>query len=80
MDRTTIMLPQALKARASRRASKLRISLGEFIRRSVEALLRADTSLGGEDPLLNDEEVYSGAVPDSLSEDHDRHLYGPGAE
>ena len=39
MKRTTIMLPEELRVRAGERARKLGLSLGEFIRRSMEAML-----------------------------------------
>ena len=76
MKRTTVMLPEALRARAMRRAQKLGISLGAFVRRSMEALL-AESGSDEEDPLLADDAVYGGPVPTDLAEHHDRCLYGP---
>jgi hypothetical protein len=75
MKRTSIMLPEELRARAGQRAGKLGISLGELIRRSLEAMLARDVA-PEEDPLLTDEEVYDGPVPEDLASAHDRYLYG----
>lgn len=77
MTRTTIMLPEGLKLRASRRARELGISLGELIRESVERRLDAGASLG-EDPLFSEVPVFEGSVPPDLSEEHDRYVYGEG--
>ena len=63
------MLPEQLRAQAKQRARTLGISFGELVRRSVEAMLEADP---GDDPLLNDKEVFEGPVPDDLVENHDR--------
>lgn len=77
MTRTTIMLPEGLKLRASERARELGISLGELIRESVEHRLDAGASLG-EDPLFTEVPVFEGSVPPDLSQEHDRYLYGEG--
>ena len=76
MKRTTLMLPEQLRAQAKRRARLLGISFGELVRRSVEAMLKADP---GDDSLLNDTEVFEGPVPADLVENHDRYLYGSDA-
>jgi predicted HicB family RNase H-like nuclease len=36
MDRTTIMLPPELKTRAANQAKKMKISLGQYIRETLE--------------------------------------------
>jgi hypothetical protein len=74
MKRTTVMLPEELRARAARRARKLGVSLGEFIRRAMESLLRAQ-SPAGDDPLLRDDAVYEGPAPRDVAERHDDYLY-----
>jgi len=74
MKRTTVMLPEELRARAARRARTLGVSLGEFIRRAMESMLgetRAPT-----DPLLDDDAVHEGPVPPDLATRHDDYLYG----
>jgi hypothetical protein len=48
------------------------ISLGEFIRRSMQRALHTEPE---DDPLFADEIVFDGAVPSDLSENHDRYLY-----
>ena len=42
MKRTTIMIPEDLKIRATRRANAIGISLGEFIRESLEKALKSN--------------------------------------
>jgi hypothetical protein len=76
MKRTTVMLPARLRARAIARARRLGISMGELIRRSMEAML-ADPAGDGDDPLVADEAVFKGPLPDDLASNHDRYLYGP---
>lgn len=75
MTRTTIMLPEDLKHRAQETARRLGVSLGELIRESLESRLDGRGSRD-EDPLFQDIPVYRGEVPDDLSEEHDRYLYG----
>jgi hypothetical protein len=70
MTRTTIMLPEGLKLRASERARELGISLGELIRESVERRLATGTS-PSEDPLFTAVPIFDGSVPPDLSEEHD---------
>ena len=42
MKRTTIMIPEDLKIRATRRANAIGISLGEFIREPLEKALKSN--------------------------------------
>jgi len=42
MKRTTVMIPEDLKIRASKRANAVGISLGEFIRESLKRALKPD--------------------------------------
>jgi predicted DNA-binding protein len=79
MKRTTIMIPDELKMRAIKYASRMGMSLGGFIRESVERALEptdgepaADTT----DPLFADDAVFSGETPSDLAESHDDYLYG----
>ena len=76
MKRTTLMIPEDLRARAKSRAIELDISLGEFIRQAIDEKL----SEPSEDSLLSDTAVYEGPVPPDLSENHDRYLYGEGID
>ena len=76
MTRTTIMLPQDLKARAIHLASEMGISLGQLIRESLENMLDVSRAVEHEDPLFSDTAVFEGPCPLDLSKDHDRYLYG----
>lgn len=76
MHRTTIMLPESLHERALRRAQEKGVSLGQFIRDSLTAALLGERVGAGGDSLLRDKEVYRGAAPKDLAEEHDRYLYG----
>jgi len=76
MKRTTVMIPEDLKNRASRRASSTGISLGGFIRESLERALRADTTVMNDDPFLTDNAVYEGNTEVDLAQNHDKYLYG----
>ncbi len=79
MKRTTIMIPDELKMRAIKYANRMGMSLGGFIRESVE---RALEPTGGElssdiaDSLFADEAIFSGETPQDLAESHDDYLYG----
>lgn len=77
MKRTTLMLPEELKARAERRAFERGISLGQLVRESVEsALSTSDEEHRAKDPLFADDVIYEGEAPRDLSEAHDEYLYG----
>jgi len=76
MKRTTVMIPDDLKNRASRRASSTGISLGGFIRESLERALRTDTTVMNDDPFLTDNAVYEGNTEVDLARNHDKYLYG----
>ncbi len=79
MQRTTIMLPHELKMRAQQLAQRDGVSLGDLIRRALEAWLRSprdSPTAADEDPLFADDAVWTGDVPIDLARDHDRHLYG----
>lgn len=77
MNRTTIMLPENLKQQAGFAARKLGMSLGGFIRRSLErSLQRAEREPMTTDPLLDDTRVFTGAGDRDASTHHDQHLYG----
>lgn len=74
MNRTTILLPAELRAKASGVARKKGISLGELIRRSLEAAVARDR--GADDPLFADGAVFTGDTPADTAARHDETLYG----
>ena len=76
MKRTTIMMPDDLKIRAVKRADSLGISLGEFIRDSLERNLKSDNLVIFVDTYLGDDAVYDGDAPTDLAQNHDKYLYG----
>lgn len=77
MDRTSIMLPPELKARAALQAKKMGISLGQFIRVALSKSLEADVGRETDnDSLFLDTAVFGGKSPDDLSSSHDEYLYG----
>lgn len=71
MHRTTIMLPPELHRRAAKVAAARGLSLGELIRKLLEAETREDE---GEDALFADARTFAGS-PD-LAARHDEELYG----
>ena len=76
MKRTTIMIPEDLKIRAARRANAVGISLGGFIRESLERALNSDSKVALDDSYLSDNSVYEGDMPADLAQNHDEYLYG----
>jgi len=76
MKRTTVMLPEELRARATLRARRLGVSLGQFIRRAMESLLETSKGAREEDTLLCDDAVYEGPAPRDLAARHDEYLHG----
>ena len=77
MKRTTIMIPEDLKVRAFNRANMMGISLGGFIRESLErALDRSNDDQSVDDPFFADDAVFQGETPSDLGKNHDRYLYG----
>ncbi len=77
MDRTTIMLPATLKAKVVSSARNEGVSLGEFIRSSIEIRLKMtkQTSLKKRDPFYAQSSVFSGDCPTDLAQNHDDYLY-----
>lgn len=71
------MLPIDLKLRVLHLTHQMGISLGEFIRESLEARLRSSNThkQNFEDPLYADRKVYAGKTPKNLSKEHDQYLY-----
>ena len=77
MERTTIMLPHDLKAKASNFARKMGMSLGQLIRETLEKNLddRSNVHMAG-DPFLDDNVTFDGDSPGNAASEHDRYLYG----
>src|ERR1039458_5904485 len=57
------MLPEDLKVQAEKAARKTRVSLGQFIRASIEKAVRHIAKSGQEDPFFSDKTVWRGAAP-----------------
>jgi len=76
MRRTTVMIPEDLKIRAVRRANSAGLSLGGFIRESLERALKSDAAGTLDDPFLNDNAVYEDDTEVDLAQNHDIYLYG----
>ena len=76
MYRTTIMLPTDLKTRALVSAHEEGISLGEFIRNSLQARLNNINTNSVVDPFFVDKNYYAGETPTDLALNHDMYLYG----
>ncbi len=79
MKRTTIMLPEDLKMQAEKAARKNHISLGEFIRVSIESAIRRAVKSGQEDPFFSDKTVWNGKAPRDGALRHDAYLYSKDA-
>ncbi len=77
MRRTTIMIPEDLKSRAASRANSMGLSLGGFIRESLERILKSDASEMLDDPFWADNTVYEDDTVADLAKNHDLYLYGP---
>lgn len=76
MERTTIMLPPELKARAAKYSQLKGISLGQLIREALEKEVMGEGNMNQSlDPFFSDREVYRGDAPSDLSAEHDRYLY-----
>jgi len=75
MKRITVMIPEDLKIRATRRANAIGISLGEFIRESLEKALKSRLVGPFDDPYLNDNAVFEGETLVDLALDHDEYLF-----
>ena len=73
VTRTTIMLPRELRSRAARRAKEAGVSMGQFVRQSIE---RALQPAPGERRGFLDLPVYEGPGPSDVSSRVDDYLYG----
>ncbi len=76
MQRTTVMLPEDLKAQATQYAWECGLSLSEVIREALENWLKNKNKRPTTDPLIHNVPVYDGPVPKDYSLNHDKYLYG----
>jgi hypothetical protein len=76
MKRTTVMISEDLKNRAAKRANSMGLSLGGFIRESLERVLKSEDTGMFDDPYLADTVVYEGETEVDLAQNHDQYLYG----
>jgi hypothetical protein len=76
MHRTTILLPTALWTGALQESRRLGISLGEFLRQSLEAGLKTSRRSRRRDSFWSDDRVYEGKGPTDMALRHDDYLYG----
>jgi hypothetical protein len=81
MDKTTILLPRALRKNAAKLAASLGISLGELIRRKLlEEVANSQTTdqsnSRSKDPIFHNFQdlISNGGVKDAAS-NHDKYLY-----
>ena len=81
-DRTTIVMPLPLKAKAVARARQQGISFGEFVRQAVEKQLAVSAKAGSRtkkktgDPFWDNLVAYDDDGPADLAARHDDYLYG----
>lgn len=78
MDRTTIMIPEALKAGLMRRAKQERTSFAELLRRALQKYLMASSS-ASEDTFLASSTVFDDNGPSDVTDRHDVYLMNAGA-
>lgn len=77
LNRTTVLLPPALKSRAVRAAAEKEVSFGELVRIALELyLVKKPTLRGVQDSFLDDHLFYEGKVPADIAKNHDEYLYG----
>lgn len=74
MHRTTIVLPEALKARLEKEARRDRVSFGELVRRALQKYLLGRQEMAAHDPFLASHTIFTDEGPADVAEHHDRHL------
>src|SRR5258708_37274467 len=75
MMRTTLMLPEKLKSQAQQEARRQGVSLGQFIRKAVEAnLTRSNGKDDAPHPFFDDDFVIADDGPADVAENHDQYL------
>ena len=73
MNTTPISIPEDLANQLAHAAKSQGVSVEQFVSKSLDAAVRR---LQPRDPLFEDNAVFSDDVPEDLSADHDRYLYG----
>jgi hypothetical protein len=77
LNRTTVLLPHALKSRAVKAAADKEMSFGELVRIALEVYLtKKQTVTGVKDTFFDDQLFYEGKVPVDIAKNHDDYLYG----
>jgi len=77
MKKTTILLPEDLRNRASRRAYSRGISFGQLAREAIEKYLTEENRKRDDtDPFFDDCEVFEASAPEDGSTDFEDSLYG----
>lgn len=76
MTRTTIMLPEDLKARVSKIAHLKGMTLGQLIRESLNHVIEDVGAKAESDPFWSDRSVFKDAGPADAAKNHDAYLYG----
>ncbi len=76
MIRTTILLPLDLKKKVESKAKERGISLGEFIRLSLQDSITSKKNQIEKDPFFSDTLFFESNVPSDISLNHDEYLYG----
>jgi hypothetical protein len=78
-DRTTIVMPPELKARARHCAQREGVSFGEFVRRAVSERIepaKKHSAKKDRDPFLDNRKVFRDNRPADLIDHLDDFLYG----
>lgn len=76
MNRTTILLPENLKRKVNLKAKIQKLSLGEYIRKSLESSLKMGFDDLKNDPFINDKNIFIDKVETDISLRHDDYIYG----
>jgi hypothetical protein len=74
MTRMTVELPTPLKSRISRAARQRRMTVGQFVRQSLENAVAAPAR--SNKGTMFDLEVFKGKAPADVSANVDAYLYG----
>lgn len=74
MHRTTLMLPESVRADIEREARKAGVSFGEMVRRVLEKYLLAIRGKAIHDPFFSSQTVFQDDGPTDVATDHDRAL------
>lgn len=76
MTRTTLMLPERLKAQTERTARRQGVSMGAFVRQALERAVAATADPAETDAFLADLRVCRSRTPPDVAGNPDTYLYG----